>query len=101
MEIIDSAGMTLDAIFGAPSRNQQEKFKIFLVQLELWGSWMPIRVNLKPDSTNDDFNHKLALVIRCEDASNPPSSSWVSSSRKLTLSLPWKRGIGPKISLSE
>lgn len=62
MELIDSAGGTLDIVFGHSALDQNQLFKMFLVNLEIWGSWLPVKVSLKPDSSQDDFFHKLALV---------------------------------------
>eukprot|EP01017_Pseudomicrothorax_dubius_P039377 TRINITY_DN6023_c0_g1_i8.p1 TRINITY_DN6023_c0_g1~~TRINITY_DN6023_c0_g1_i8.p1 ORF type:complete len:246 (-),score=62.44 TRINITY_DN6023_c0_g1_i8:123-860(-) len=61
MELLDSAGCTLDDVFGSKSNSQAEFFKMFLINLEIWGSSLPIKVCLKTEASNEDFNHRLAL----------------------------------------
>eukprot|EP01017_Pseudomicrothorax_dubius_P004324 TRINITY_DN10843_c0_g1_i2.p1 TRINITY_DN10843_c0_g1~~TRINITY_DN10843_c0_g1_i2.p1 ORF type:complete len:812 (+),score=218.85 TRINITY_DN10843_c0_g1_i2:289-2724(+) len=61
MELLDSAGCTLDIVFSSQVQAQADLFRNFLVNLEVWGSSLPIKVCLKTEASNDDFNHRLAL----------------------------------------
>eukprot|EP01017_Pseudomicrothorax_dubius_P015640 TRINITY_DN1793_c0_g1_i1.p1 TRINITY_DN1793_c0_g1~~TRINITY_DN1793_c0_g1_i1.p1 ORF type:complete len:632 (-),score=173.61 TRINITY_DN1793_c0_g1_i1:116-2011(-) len=61
LQLIDAAGCTLDDIFGSHSRSQSELFKMFLVNLEIWGSSLPLKLRMNQEFERGDFNHKLAL----------------------------------------
>eukprot|EP01015_Nassula_variabilis_P008812 TRINITY_DN16974_c0_g1_i1.p1 TRINITY_DN16974_c0_g1~~TRINITY_DN16974_c0_g1_i1.p1 ORF type:complete len:180 (-),score=39.34 TRINITY_DN16974_c0_g1_i1:37-543(-) len=61
-DILDSFGLTLNDIFMHQNAQKEYYLKIFVIGLEIWGSHLPLKINLKKKSLECDFHQRLAII---------------------------------------